>query len=580
LQQLTTPEIIENDAVFPGENWFFYWKTSPSLWESKLKQYNGANPIFVPIYWGLHSEYSDQFDFGEHKPETNLKRLYECSQNVGKELIFLICLTPAPFLINGGIPSYLARNLSKNREDIAITVIDNSSRINRLYSFYDPKIFQSFRKFVYNVGQYFSHQGISSSVCGLDSMRMEDNHIVSFFKDHSQVFEGGYNRYVKQLQDSDPNKIERLLSDPSYENDLKREYSNLISSLYVDSSQEMISGNWGGVIKSCFIGGSTIDIFKRSFSQWETEKDYFEPLLKSVVNEIYPSSLLLDEKLKTGAFGKAINNIVDTSFVRNFLKNNYYEDDFSLTFQPLVFFELIDCGEGHFSFENTMAASGLMYYFEKEFPWSYKIKKEFEVEIEDIDPQSIFFFFGKRLDQKSFNKVLKLFMNGMRVFIDMAEIDIKLKQKLEAFFAENNIATEVVNYISPVTKASLGEGTIITYNSTNLLKTSLPKRVGFWETMVKFLNIKHLKVQADDEVEFFWKSRSSNSYELNYEEVRRVSFYNPTSYKKKAHIVSSQNFAFIKNVDQTNVEVHSTPIGIDISMKPGGYTTLDFGFYE
>jgi hypothetical protein len=580
LQQLTTPEIIENDAVFPGENWFFYWKTSPSLWESKLKQYKGANPILVPIYWGLHSEYSDKFDFGEHKPETNLKRLYECAANTGKQLIFLVCLTPAPFLINGGIPSYLARNLAKNREEIAMSIVDNSGRINRLYSFYDPKIFQSFRKFVYNIGQYFSQQGISASIYGLDSMRIEDNHMVSFFKDHSQVFDLGYNRYVKQLQDSEPEKIEKLIAYPEYENDLKREYSHLIRSLYVDSAKEMISGNWGGVIKSCFIGGSSIDIFKRSSAQWENEREYFEPLLRSVVSDIYPSSLLLDHKVKAGAFGKAINNIVDTSFVRNFLKNDYYEDDFSLTFQPLVFFELIDCGEGHFSFENAMNQSGLMYYFEKEFPWSYKIKNEFEVEVEDVDPQSVFFFFGKRLDQKSFNKVLKLFMNGMRVFIDMADIDLKLKQKLEAFFAENNIDTEVVNYISPVTKASLGEGTIITYDSEKLLKTSLIKRAGFWETMIKFLNIKHLKVQADDEVQFFWKSRSSNSYELNYEEVRRVSFYNPTSYKKKAHIVSSQNFAFIKNVDQTNVEIHSTPIGIDISMMPGGFTTLDFGFYE
>ena len=75
--QLTTPELIEYDSVFPGENWFFYWKTSPSLWKNKLQEYRGPTPIFVPIYWGFHNENPDQFDFGTFRPETDLKRLHD-----------------------------------------------------------------------------------------------------------------------------------------------------------------------------------------------------------------------------------------------------------------------------------------------------------------------------------------------------------------------------------------------------------------------------------------------------------------------------------------------------------------------
>ena len=75
--QLTTPELKEYDTVFPGENWFYFWRTSPSLWESKLREFSGAQPILVPIYWGLHSEQPEKFDFGTYKPETDLKRLYE-----------------------------------------------------------------------------------------------------------------------------------------------------------------------------------------------------------------------------------------------------------------------------------------------------------------------------------------------------------------------------------------------------------------------------------------------------------------------------------------------------------------------
>ena len=69
------------------------------------------------------------------------------------------------------------------------------------------------------------------------------------------------------------------------------------------------------------------------------------------------------------------------------------------------------------------------------------MKKDFVVEIEDLDPQTVYFFIGERLTSEDFNKVLKLFMNGMRVFLDVYEMDQKLLQKLEVFFAENNIQT-------------------------------------------------------------------------------------------------------------------------------------------
>ncbi len=105
--QLTTPELREYDTVFPGENWFFYWRTSPSLWETKLREYQGPHPIFVPVYWGLHSENPDQYDFGNYRPETDIARLFKIAKDVGRELSIVIPTTPTPFLANGGLPSYI-----------------------------------------------------------------------------------------------------------------------------------------------------------------------------------------------------------------------------------------------------------------------------------------------------------------------------------------------------------------------------------------------------------------------------------------------------------------------------------------
>ncbi len=35
---LTTPEFKDADGIFPGEQWFFYWKTTPALWKSNLEE--------------------------------------------------------------------------------------------------------------------------------------------------------------------------------------------------------------------------------------------------------------------------------------------------------------------------------------------------------------------------------------------------------------------------------------------------------------------------------------------------------------------------------------------------------------
>lgn len=580
LEQLTTPKAHVDDAVFPAENWFLYWKTSPSLWEQKLAAYQGPSPIFVPINWALHNEYPEQFDFGQTKPESDLKRLLDCALKQNKEIVFLLPISPAPFMRNSGLPAYLARNLALNKEGIALAVLDREDEINKVYSYFDPNIFQAFRKFVWNLGQYFTQAGISIPLFSLDVERIESGHFVSYFKDHSSSFEVGFNRYIKQLQNSEPQKVERMIENPQYELDLKHEYSQLIKSLYSNCVEEFLAGNHSGTIRTALIGGSGADIFKRSNDLWEFEQDYFYVLMKCLTNKVYPCSILLGPQVKKNSLKKALKDIVDHSLIQSSMSEEYYSDESHLGYRPLVFFHLVDEGRGFFSFEKSMDNSGLSYFFKTQYPWSYHIQSHFPKEIEELDEMGVYFFFGKRLTEEQFRNILRIFMNGHRVFIDVSEMPESFVKKLEVFYAENEIKVERINYISPVSKATLGEGSLITYESEKLYTTSLIKRNNFWDTMVNYLDLKHLRINADENVEYFWKTRSSNSFELSYQEVRRVSFYNPTSYRKKAHVTSAKNFAFIKSIDQNNVEVKSTPIGIDIEMKPHASVTLDFGYFE
>ena len=135
---------------------------------------------------------------------------------------------------------------------------------------------------------------------------------------------------------------------------------------------------------------------------------------------------------------------------------------------------------------------------------------------------------GAYLDESSFHQVLKLFLSGLTIFIDVKGLDSKLLDKLDVFFVENNIQTEKINFISPVLKATLGDGFALTYDSSKLQSVEIEKRSSFWDKIFSYMEVKHLKIDVDNGVEYFWRARSSNTYELNFEEIRRVSFYNPT----------------------------------------------------
>lgn len=578
--QLTTPEITTYDAAFPGENWFLYWRTSPSLWESKLREYQGTIPIFVPIYWGLHSEHPDQFDFGSLRPETDLKRLADIAQQTGKDLIFILPLVPSPFLPNGGVPSYMAKNIVISEDGLGCSIVDSEARLNKLFSFYDPRVFQSFRKFTWNLGQYFSQTGINVELYGADFGFLKKGIFSSYFLDQSVAFEQGFSRYVKQIEENEPEKYHLLKTDISYEAQLKKEYSQMIKGLYEQSAKESVPANWSGKVTFSFLGGAPGDIFSRSSDMWEYHGDFFDPLFLIMVNNIIPSSILLSPTMKKPILAKALSDVVSHNFLMSHLDNSLYDEELHISFKPLVFFELYLTQSNITNYE-LVSKGGIKYFFDRDYPWMYRLYfDDFNFSGEEDNNQKVYFFFGKILDDNSFNQMLKLFLNGGKIFLDTYELSEKLKDKLEVFLTENNIDYEKINYLTPITKAQIGEGTLIAYNNHKLADSQTMKKVGFWQTMIKYLDLKHLSLEVDEGVFYFWRNRISNTYELDYDEIRRVSLYNPTSYKKKGHFVSSKNFAFLKTVDESNVNIKSTPIGIDIEILPGGSVSLDFGFFE
>ena len=61
--------------VLPDENWFYYWRTSASLWEGILDENPSLDEIWILVNWGGHFSTIDKIDFGETRPELDFFRL-------------------------------------------------------------------------------------------------------------------------------------------------------------------------------------------------------------------------------------------------------------------------------------------------------------------------------------------------------------------------------------------------------------------------------------------------------------------------------------------------------------------------
>ena len=81
-------------------------------------------------------------------------------------------------------------------------------------------------------------------------------------------------------------------------------------------------------------------------------------------------------------------------------------------------------------------------------------------------------------------------------------------------------------------------------------------------------------------LDFYWRTRPSSTNELKFEEVRRLSLYNPTSYRKKIKMNLTKNFVVYKVLDEINVIVQTYPNEIEIELSPEGSVIVDFGVFS
>lgn len=556
------------DPVRPGEQWFFYWKTSAALWESRIVKFPQHEVIFIPLNWGLHAGPDQNWDFGALQPEKDLLRLVNLLTQHGRKFCWLLPLTPAPFLPNGGVPVTAARTLSLGKSGVHLAALDHEGQLNKMFSFFEPKVFSAFTGFLRAFGTFLATHKVKAPIWGGSFYFYEDSLKQSFIQDSSTAFEQGFSRFLKKGQ---PEGAE--LSDPRMERELKEKFTQDVEQLFLSTAETSLSPFWAGTQKIVALGSGPKETILRSLPGGKSQLEFTRDLFQHFVNSDWISSALLTSGEKKELLGWILSEHFGSKEVEERYQYHGPLRELSGEFRP---FGVVDI----FGSKTCNEKIGLTTYLDKNFRWLYQGQEGFVFSPEwvELHQSKVKVFHGGELDRVSFAQLLKLFFMGQRVILNRSGLGEGLEKKLQVFLIENNIKVQDVNFMTPTQICELGDGRLILFDGDRLIDN--PKRETFWAHIFRFLNLVQPEMIMDEDVFSLWRIRATSPHELSYLDVRRVNIYNPTSYKKTVSIRTQKHFAFMKVIDPMRASAKSTTEGVEIELLPNGKIALDFGHYE
>lgn len=526
--------------------------------------------IFIPLYWGFHAESATDWDFGRIRPERDLLRLVQLLTQHGRKFCWILPLTPAPYLPNGGVPVSSARTLSVNKDGVHLAVFDHELLLNKMYSFFEPKVFQAYTSFLGAFGTFLGTNKIKSPVWGAKFYYYQDGENYSFLEECSVTFEQGFSRFLKK---NHPEGTD--LTDLKKETELKNKFTDEVEQLFASTAEAALGPFWMGYQKIVVLGASPKETILRSLPGGKSQLDYTRDLFNHYVNSHWISSSLLTMEEKKESLSWILREHFGPKEIEQKYKYDSYRPHLDEDWRPYGVIDIFGGKTGH-HFERT----GLYQYLDRQFRWLYQTQDElpFTPDWIDMNQHKVKFFHGIDMNRTTFAQMLKLFMMGQIVLLDSTDLGEGLDKKLQIFLLENNIKIQSVNFMTSVQVCELGEGKLIIYDGQRLIEN--PSREKFWSHIFRFLNLVQPEMKMDEDVFTLWRIRATSPHELTYLDVRRVNIYNPTSYKKVVTIKTHKHFAFMKMIDPTRASAKSTTEGVDVELLPNGKIALDFGHYE
>ena len=579
LSLATVSEISGPRALFPSEQWFYYWKTSANLWESQLAQYTGSY-LNIPINWTFHSEDGETVDFGTHCPESNLARLAEIAESLGKEVLFFLAVTPLPIFPNGGVPSLLARSPAKDLTGINHAYIDLEGRISKFYSFFDQRIFQAFQKYTGQLGDHLAEHAVSASVVGLVGGAMEQEgergYFINYSEDSSKAFDHGFSRFISKTSPHEMN-----FDSLEEEREAKYLYHLMIQELYLETAKESLGDYWQGSLDFAFLGGGPHDIFKRTCLSDEHPNDYIQRLTLSLIHNKIPSAVLLSDPSRTPGLIKFLSQVVTPTLIKSRLGPNRDEDEWEACYGPLRFFEIYQRPSQYSCHSQAWDCIGLKQYLDRVYAGAYIVTDQFnQLRKGNYSDEWVHGLFGSEMDEAILSDVLGAFLNGVCFILDTFGMAKQVERKLECFIMENSLEVEVVKYKTEIRRVTLGTGQILLFDSGPLSQQKQNVTNVFWERALSIFEFSYQDVELDGDVVVIWNKRLPQQDELNFTEIRRVILYNPNRVPSKVKIPPKKKFKLLRYVHEYNTTVKGLHGGVEVTMSGDGCVAIDFGLIE
>lgn len=574
-------EIPDRDVLFPSEQWFYYWKTSASLWESQLASSGIPSTINIPVNWGLHCEDGEFVDFGENRPETDLARLAEICDSLHREVLFFLALGPLPIFAHGGVPRLLARLPARDMAGIAHVYMDLDGRINQLYSFFDQRIFVAFQKYVRQLAEHFSQRGVVASVVGLSGGSMEQRQretFVNYFEDTSRAFDRGFHRFISK-NSTEHRQANFNRADEEWE--ARHLYQQMTQELYRETARELLGDYWMGSLDFSFLGGGPRDIFKRIHSGREHPREYIPALTLSLTHDKIPSAALLSGASRTPGLLKFLSKVVTPAMIKSRLEQGAEASDGECHYASLRFFEIHERPPRYSRHARSWRDTGLRQYLERAYSGTYKMSGHpggFWPSA--YSTEWAHGVFGAEMDEAAFRGVLRAFLDGASFVLDLADMPVAMARRLECFMLENSLEVEEVKYRTEIRRVVLGDGQLLLFDGKPLQREKRSIQDAFWEKLLSMFEFSRQDFALDEGVVAVWKKRPPMQGELSFAEIRSAILYNPTEHKKRATISPQKKFKLLRYSDEYRVKVAGLQGGVEAVLSGDGLVAIDFGFVE
>jgi hypothetical protein len=557
------PYKITRKVLDTSWNWFFYWKISPSVWEAKIKEYPKHGPILFPLYWAMHGHVEDRgihYDFGQFRGDCDLKTLEDLALKHDLTPFFVLPIGPCPFLKNGGIPDWITSPKSELSNGMPKSFLDAEGKLQTLKSFYAPQAFKHYKNFVAALGRNFVAQGFSSRIKGAIWGAIEDKKFVSAIDDDSFLFQSSFERFL------DRNKT---LANNEYG---KEQFKGMLNDLLLEMANDCLHSYWDGHLKVSLLGGGSRDWLERSYvGEGSLENKHWDNIFECLASETLPSPILIEKKGLSNSLRTALGELIDFNYFKNVMGLQGLEDH-NKSFQPLVVAKIYGDEQKHLGIDS---------YLNDHCPYNYRFSsvKDLDEEIMN-DEFMIQLFSNSTIDRHLMKKILKQLISGKKIILDLSKVDGEARKTFEVFLLENDVRGQIIRDKGELGFFPFGEGKLVSFESSSVEKLSVIEKKEFWNKIFKFLDCHHLKVKNDAEIKYYILRRATTSFELNYDEIRRVFFCNPCLEPKSVFIPQAKGFVFLKYLENAGVELKSSPTGVSLKMQGQTSISLDFGFIE